>query len=166
MFFKRKKLIEIDAKVDDLLRITAGQSKMEQDHWNSLEQNQQTIKLLLEQTQETLKESLEQNGQGVTEAIRQCWEFMQEMENSLQTHVDTNDTKRAHQIDALSQQIKKLENDTISGIGAAANRTEELQKLDKKEIIAHVVQLERCVSLISDLVRMQLLNNVMDDYDG
>ena len=41
MFFKRKKLIEIDAKVDDLLRITAGQSKMEQDHWNSLEQNQQ-----------------------------------------------------------------------------------------------------------------------------
>ena len=34
MFFKRKKLIEIDAKVDDLLRITAGQSKMEQDHWN------------------------------------------------------------------------------------------------------------------------------------
>lgn len=43
MFFKRKKLIEIDAKVDDLLRITAGQSKMEQDHWNSLEQNQQTI---------------------------------------------------------------------------------------------------------------------------
>ena len=40
MFFKRKKLIEIDAKVDDLLRITAGQSKMEQDHWNSLEQNQ------------------------------------------------------------------------------------------------------------------------------
>ena len=83
MFFKRKKLIEIDAKVDDLLRITAGQSKMEQDHWNSLEQNQQTIKLLLEQTQETLKESLEQNGQGVTEAIRQCQKLMQEMENSL-----------------------------------------------------------------------------------
>ena len=166
MFFKRKKLIEIDAKVDDLLRITAGQSKMEQDHWNSLEQIQQTIKLLLEQTQETLKESLEQNGQGVTEAIQQCQKLMQEMENSLQTHVDKNDAKRAHQIDALSQQIKRLENDTISGFDAVANRTEELQKLDKKEIIDHVVQLERCVSLISNLVRMQLLNNVMDDYDG
>lgn len=65
--------------------VTAGQSKMEQDYWNSLEQNQQTIKLLLEQTQETLKESLEQNGQGVTEAIQQCQKLMQEMENSLQT---------------------------------------------------------------------------------
>ena len=166
MFFKRKKLIEIDAKVDDLLRITAGQSKMEQDHWNSLEQNQQTIKLLLEQTQETLKESLEQNGQGVTEAIRQCQKLMQEMENSLRNQVDKNDEKRAHQIDGLSQQIKKLENDTISGLDTAAKRTEELQKFDKKEIIDHVIQLESKVSLISDLVRMQLLNNVLDDYDG
>ena len=101
-----------------------------------------------------------------TEAIQQCQKLMQEMENSLQTHVDKNDAKRAHQIDALSQQIKRLENDTISGFDAVANRTEELQKLDKKEIIDHVVQLERCVSLISNLVRMQLLNNVMDDYDG
>ena len=77
--------------------------------------------------------------------------------------MDTNDAQRAHQIDALSQQIKKLENDTISGLDTAAKRTEELQKSDKKEIINHVIQLERKVSLISDLVRMQLLNNVMDD---
>lgn len=62
----------------------------------------------------------------------------------------------------LEQQRMTMEKlDTVNG-----QRLVYLSFLEKKEIIAHVVQLERCVSLISDLVRMQLLNNVMDDYDG